>query len=217
MRTEATSQLEHERSDASSIIGSPLWGISPLDCLGAAVRARCGSRRTEKCVPTSSRLPGTIPIAKQPPKFPPYLGRLAPLRCGFNGAQPMAIVAVPLARRCPRALPTMEPAPAVLHSRLPAYRARPSLCPASRSARGIASRIAVLQPAKRREVVAHFRLPPRRREPPSDTSPRVPRTPRVNSPARVTPTTPSGPRIDEIPRASPLCLGPRGSSSNELE
>jgi hypothetical protein len=68
-----------------------------------------------------------MPIAKQPPKFPPYLGCLAPLRCGFNGAQPMPIVSVPLATGCPGALSTMEPASAVLHSRLPAWRASPGM------------------------------------------------------------------------------------------
>ena len=105
----------------------------------------------------------------------------------------MPIIAVPLATGCPRALSTMEPASAVLHGRLSAWRADPRFRPAPRRVRGIASRIAVLQQTKRRGVVAHFRLPPRRREPPGNTSP-------------VTIACPPGPTV--------TCLGYRCGSSS---
>jgi len=85
-----------------------------------------------------------------------YLGGPASIRNSLFRAQSMSVIPVPLAPRRAGAFPTMQAASAVRHGRLLARRACPRLCSASRRVRWIAPRIAILQPTKRRLVVAHF-------------------------------------------------------------
>jgi hypothetical protein len=50
----------------------------------------------------------------------PHFHRMAPFYDGLNCPQAVAVISVPFAARCARALPAMQTASAILHRRLPA-------------------------------------------------------------------------------------------------